>query len=335
MRVLCESHPAFAAHHAGPGHPERPERLTAALAGIESLGLGDELVRVEPRRATVEEVAAVHDRAFVDALGRFCADGGGRIDADTAAGEESWDAALLAVGAGLDAVGRLRDGEADAAFCVVRPPGHHATPGRAMGFCLLNNLAVCAASLVAEGERVVIVDWDAHHGNGTQDAFWSDPGVLYVSMHQWPLYPGTGRLEDTGEGPGAGLTVNFPLPPGATGDVYGAAFDDVVVPAAEAFDPTWVLVSAGFDAHRACPLTSLGLSAGDYADLGRRSAALAPAGCCVAFLEGGYDLVALEESVAAFVGALAGVDHRPEPATTGGPGHQVIEEAARLRARTE
>jgi len=332
VRVLCESHPAFAAHDSGAGHPEGADRLAAALAGIESLGLGDDLVHVEPRSATTEEVAAVHDPGFVQALERFCADGGGQIDGDTRAGKESWPAALLAVGAGLDAVDRLRDGQADAAFCVVRPPGHHATPDRAMGFCLLNNLAVCAATLAADGERVVVVDWDAHHGNGTQDAFWTDPRVLYVSMHQWPLYPGTGRLTETGDGPGAGLTLNLPLPPGATGDVYGAAFDDVVVPAAAAFDPTWVLVSAGFDAHRACPLTSLGLSSGDYADLGRRSAALGPAGRCVAFLEGGYDLGALSDSVAACVGAFAGVDHRPEPATTGGPGRHVVEEAARRRA---
>ncbi len=332
MRVLCESHPAFAAHDAGAGHPEHPDRLRAALAGIESLGLGDDLVRVEPRAATIDEIAVVHDRAFVDALEQFCADGGGQIDGDTRAGRESWKAAMRAVGAGLDAVSRLRDGQAEAAFCVVRPPGHHATPSRAMGFCLLNNLAVCAATLAAEGERVVIVDWDAHHGNGTQDAFWTDPRVLYVSMHQWPLYPGTGRLTETGEGRGAGLTVNLPLPPGATGDVYGAAFDEVVAPAAAAFDPTWVLVSAGFDAHRACPLTSLGLSAGDYADLGRRSASLAPRGRCVGFLEGGYDLAALESSVAACVGAFAGVDRRPEPATTGGPGHEVVADAARLRA---
>ncbi len=332
MRVLCESHPAFAAHDAGPGHPEHPDRLGAALAGIESLGLGDDLVRVEPGAATIDEIAVVHDRAFGEALERFCADGGGQIDGDTRAGSDSWRAALLAVGAGLDAVRRLREGQAEAAFCVVRPPGHHATPSRAMGFCLLNNLAVCAATLAAEGERVVIVDWDAHHGNGTQDAFWTDPRVLYVSMHQSPLYPGTGRLTETGEGQGRGLTVNLPLPPGATGDVYGAAFDEVVAPAAAAFDPTWVLVSAGFDAHRACPLTGLGLSAGDYADLGRWSAALGPRGRCVAFLEGGYDLVALKDSVAACVGALAGVDHRPEPATTGGPGADVVTAAARLRA---
>jgi len=332
MRVLLETHPCFAEHDAGPGHPERPERLRAVVDGIDGLRLGDDLVRVEPRPATRDELTRVHDPGFVEALERFCADGGGQIDPDTRAGEESWEAAVLAVGAGLDAVSRLSAGGADAAFCAVRPPGHHATPGRAMGFCLLNSVAVCAGALAGRGERVVIVDWDAHHGNGTQDTFFADPRVLYVSMHQFPLYPGTGRLEESGEREGTGSTINLPFPPGATGDVYLAAFDRVVAPATAAFGATWVLVSAGFDAHRSCPLTSLGLSAGDYADLAARSAALAPRGRCVAMLEGGYDLDALAGSAAACVGALAGVDHRPEPPTSGGPGLEVVEAAHRIHA---
>jgi acetoin utilization deacetylase AcuC-like enzyme len=333
MRVLLESSPAFARHVAGIGHPEAPERLDAVAAGIDTLDLGDDLVRASPRPATRDELVTVHEPGFVDALEAFCARGGGRIDSDTRGDAASWEAAVLAAGSGLDAVSRLEAGEADAAFCAVRPPGHHATPNRAMGFCLLNSLAICAAVLADRGERVVVVDWDAHHGNGTQDAFWTDPRVLYVSMHQWPLYPGTGRLEEIGEGEGEGRTVNLPFPSGATGDVYGAAFDEVVEPVAADFDPTWVLVSAGFDAHRACPITSLGLSAGDYADLTGRAAALAPAGRRIAFLEGGYDLEALAGSAAACVGALAGVDHRPEPATSGGWGAEVVEAAARLHGR--
>jgi acetoin utilization deacetylase AcuC-like enzyme len=333
VRVLLETHPACAGHDAGPGHPERPERLDAVVAGIEALDLDDDLVRVQPRPATNEELAGVHERGFVDALERFCADGGGRIDADTRAVRASWEAATVAAGAGLDAVARLDAGEADAAFCAVRPPGHHAGPRRAMGFCMLNNLAVSAAVLAGRGERVAVVDWDAHHGNGTQDAFWSDPRVLYVSMHQWPLFPGTGRLEETGEGEGEGSTLNLPFPPSTTGDVYLAAFDEVVDPVAAAFEPTWVLVSAGFDAHRACPITDLGLSAGDYADLARRSAALAPPGRRVVFLEGGYDLDAISASAGACVAALAGVDHRPELPTAGGPGREVVDAAARLHSR--
>ncbi|MDQ3757460.1 MAG: hypothetical protein M3394_06405, partial [Actinomycetota bacterium] len=180
------------------------------------------------------------------------------------------------------------------------------------------------------GERVLVVDWDAHHGNGTQDAFYGDGRVLYVSLHQWPLYPGTGRLDEAGAGAGAGCTINFPLPPGATGDTYLAAVDEVIEPAAAEFAPTWVLVSAGFDAHRADPLTDLGLSAGDFADLTVRVAGLAPAGRRLVFLEGGYDLAALGASSAACVAALAGATYRPEPPTSGGIGRTVVE-AVRLR----
>nr|MBA3654554.1 histone deacetylase [Actinomycetota bacterium] len=246
----------------------------------------------------------------------------------------SWDAAVRAAGAGIDAVDRLDHGEGDAAFLAVRPPGHHALATRPMGFCLLNNVAVTAAHLAARGERVIVVDWDAHHGNGTQDIFYDDPCVAYVSLHQWPLYPGSGRMQDRGVGTGAGTTLNLPLPRGADGDTYRAALDDVLAPFAEWFAPTWVLISAGFDAHRADPLTDLGLTAGDYADLTARSAVLAPAGHCIAFLEGGYDLHALGLSGGACVAALAGEMWRPEPVSTGGVGNEVVlaaKEALTLR----
>jgi acetoin utilization deacetylase AcuC-like enzyme len=201
-----------------------------------------------------------------------------------------------------------------------------------MGFCLLNNVAVTAAALRDRGERVLVVDWDAHHGNGTQDIFYDDAAVMYVSMHEWPLYPGTGRLHDAGRGPGEGTTVNFPLPAGATGDVYLDAVDTVVEPLAERFAPTWVLVSAGFDAHRADPLTGLGLAAGDYADLTARLIALAPPRRLVVFLEGGYDLDALRDSTTATVSTLAGAPARVEPATANGPGRNVVLAAHELHA---
>jgi acetoin utilization deacetylase AcuC-like enzyme len=200
-----------------------------------------------------------------------------------------------------------------------------------MGFCLLNNIAVAAASLIDAAERVLIVDWDVHHGNGTQEIFWDDPRVLYASIHQDPLYPGTGRLTETGGDDAPGLTVNIPLPPGATGDVVLAALDEVIAPIAELFSPTWVLVSAGYDGHRADPLASFGLTAGDYAALAVRVASLAPRrGRIALFLEGGYDLEALRRSVAATASALVGDSGCPEPPSTGGPGHEVVRLARRL-----
>jgi acetoin utilization deacetylase AcuC-like enzyme len=199
-----------------------------------------------------------------------------------------------------------------------------------MGFCLLNTVAVGAAALAERGERVLIVDFDAHHGNGTQEAFYADGRVTYVSLHEWPLYPGTGRLDQTGEGAGTGATVNVPLPAGSTGDVYLAALDELIVPVAERAQPTWLIVSAGFDGHRADPLTGLSLSAGDFADLTARLAALVPAGRRLVVLEGGYDLAALADSVAGTVAALAGAELRPEPATNGGPGRDVVAAARRL-----
>jgi acetoin utilization deacetylase AcuC-like enzyme len=328
--VLLVTHERFLDHDAGPGHPERPARLGAVLRGLDRAGLDDALTRLPPRRATRDEVGRVHGLELVDALERFCAHGGGQLDPDTTVGPASWEAALLAAGAGLSAIEALDRGEADAAFCAVRPPGHHATPTRPMGFCLINNIAVSAAALAERGERVMVVDWDAHHGNGTQDAFFDDPRVLFVSMHQYPFYPGTGALTDVGSGPGRGYTVNVPFPAGTPGDSYRAAVEEVVLPLAERFRPTWVLVSAGFDGHRADPLTNLGLSAGDFTDLTARVVGLVPAGRRLAFLEGGYDLDALAQSAAACVGALAGEDLRPERPTTGTAGRAVIDQVRQL-----
>jgi acetoin utilization deacetylase AcuC-like enzyme len=330
VAVLLSTSERYAEHDTGHGHPERPARLDAVVSGIRRSPAADAIVAVAPRPATREELERLHPAAFLGALERFCLTGGGHLDPDTTAVHASWDAAVLAAGAGPDAVERLDRGEAEAAFCAVRPPGHHATPTRAMGFCLLNNVAVTAALLADRGERVLVVDWDAHHGNGTQDAFYGDGRVLYVSLHEFPLYPGTGRLHETGVGDGAGRTVNVPLPAGATGDVALAALDDVVAPVVAAFDPTWLLVSAGFDGHRFDPLTGLALSSGDFADLTRRVLEYVPSGRRILFLEGGYDLDALADSAGACLSALVGEDHRPEPATNGGPGHDVVAAAAAL-----
>jgi acetoin utilization deacetylase AcuC-like enzyme len=193
-----------------------------------------------------------------------------------------------------------------------------------MGFCLFNNVAVAAAHLAERGERVLVVDYDAHHGNGTQDAFYADDRVVYVSWHQYPLYPGTGALDESGSGQGAGATVNLPMPAGSTGDAYREGFDRVVAPIAERFQPTWLLLSAGFDAHRRDPLTGLDLTAGDYADLTRSLIDLVPAGRRLVFLEGGYDLEGLSRSAGAVVAALAGEVYRPEPASEGDRGREVV-----------
>jgi len=326
MPALVVHHDACLGHVAGNGHPERPERVDAVLRGIREAGFGDAVAEVEARAATGDELALVHPPGFVDALRRFCERGGGRIDLDTGAGAGSWEAAVRASGAVLTAV----DAEQNA-FCAVRPPGHHATATVPQGFCLLNHVAVGAAVLAERGERVLIVDWDVHHGNGTQDLFYEDDRVLYASIHQYPLYPGTGRKEETGLGRGEGYTMNFPVPPGATGDVHAGALD-VVAGMARSFDPTWVLVSAGFDAHRDDILvdTALALSAGDYAELTRRCLDLAPPGHLVLLLEGGYDTAALGSSAAACVAVLAGADYEPaEEPTTGGPGLEVVEAVAR------
>ena len=319
MAVLLGSHEVFAEHDPGPGHPESPSRVAAALRGIADAGLADAVVPFLPRRATREELVRVHDVGYLSALEERCLLGGGQLDPDTVVSSWSFEAALRSAGAGLEAVERLDRGEAPAAFLAVRPPGHHATATGAMGFCLVNSVAVTAAALLARGERVLLVDWDAHHGNGTQAAFYDEPELLFVSMHQYPFYPGTGALDEIGRGAGEGATINVPFPAGTSGDAYRLAVDELVVPAAEQFAPTWLLVSAGFDAHRADPLTDLALTAGDFADLTERLCRLVVPGRRVLFLEGGYDLEALAASAGATVAALAGVRYRPEPASSGGP----------------
>jgi len=331
--LLVAAAPELDHHDVGPSHPERPARVVAALEGIDEAGLRDAVVPLEARRATDEELALVHPHSYLDALRAFCDAGGGELDPDTIAGPGSWNTAVLAAGAVLAAVDALGRGEGEVAFVAARPPGHHALRDEPMGFCLLNNVAVAAAALAGRGERVLVVDWDVHHGNGTQAIFWDDPRVLYVSTHQWPLYPGTGRALETG-GPGApGRTVNIPVPPRATGDVLLRALDDVVAPVVERFAPTWVLVSAGFDAHRADPMAGLHLTAGDFADLARRVQGFAPGpGRLALVLEGGYDLDALRLSVGASLAAVMGAAFRPEAASGGGPGADAVDNARRVHA---
>jgi acetoin utilization deacetylase AcuC-like enzyme len=329
--LVLAANPELDQHDTGPEHPEQPARLSAALSGIDAAGIRDAIVRTEPRRASEEELALVHPRAYIEALKVFCEAGGGAVDPDTVAVPGSWDTALLAVGGGLAAIEALQEGAGDVAFVATRPPGHHASADRAMGFCLLNNIAVSAALLAERGEKVLIVDWDVHHGNGTEDIFWDDPRVLYVSTHQSRLYPGTGAADETGGPKAEGLNVNVPLPSGATGDVVRRALENVAGPVVERFSPTWVLVSAGFDAHRADPLASLRLTAGDFADLASTVTTFCPGlGRLVLFLEGGYDLDALRMSVGSTLATLLGQNYRPEPSSSGGPGDEMVEMARRI-----
>lgn len=327
----------FLDHDTGYRHPERPDRLRAALAGVADVDTELLAAGSSPRRAERDELELVHSAAMIDRVSAVAAAGGGHLDADTAMGPASFDAARLAAGAVLSAVDQLAAGTGSsdasgesAAYCIVRPPGHHATPAVSMGFCLFNSVAVAAAALAAGGQRVAIVDIDAHHGNGTQDVFLDRDDVMYASIHQYPLYPGTGALGERGIGAGEGFTVNVPLPSGATGNTARAALDEVIVPAVERFAPDWMLISAGYDGHRADPLTGLGYSASDYGEFVRRLMPLARR--TVAVLEGGYDLEATRASSYAVTGALLGLELHPEPASEAGPGMEVVEAAARLEA---
>lgn len=313
MKSILVIHPTSLEHVAPAGHPERPERVGAAVAGVRESGL--EVVAATARAATRDEILRVHNAELVDHLHEFCMRGGGMIDADTFAVPRSWHAARYAAGAGLTAIETITGGEAAVGFAAIRPPGHHAERDRTMGFCLLNNVAVAAAYLVDRGSRVAIVDWDVHHGNGTQNIFFRSPDVLYLSLHRSPFYPGTGRIEDVGRGLGTGATVNIPLPPGTGGATYRRAFDRIVEPVLDQFDADWVLVSAGYDAHVDDPLGGMGLVSHDYRSMAASVGRAIGRTNTVFFLEGGYNLPAITDSTAATLEGFDSSDalrHEPD-----------------------
>lgn len=308
IAVVTSAH--CAEHSNGPGHPERPARLEVALGAARSFGRDAQFHDAAP--APIEAIEAVHEPDVVARLQTLHASGGGIIDGDTSMNAASWPAALCAAGAGLGAAELLRrDPSLAGAFCLVRPPGHHATPDASMGFCLVNSVAVTAASLASAGERVAIVDFDVHHGNGTQAVFEQRSDVLFVSLHQYPWYPGSGGVHEVGSRDGAGYTINVPLLAGTTGGAYRRALA-VLEPVFARFAPTWLLVSAGYDAHRLDPLAQLGLTAGDYADLVSTLRGFVPFGRVMMFLEGGYHLDALARSVRASIGGLLGSSEADE-----------------------
>ena len=308
MPVILIHSERFAEHQTPPGHPERPERAEA-MDAVASRWRSRGLEIVAPRAATTEQLARVHADEHVRRMAQL-AGKAAALDPDTYTSPETHEVALLAAGAVVDGVERVMAATGHAAAALVRPPGHHAERNRAMGFCLFNNAAVGAAHALTLGARkVAIVDYDVHHGNGTQHIFERDPNVLYVSLHQFPYYPGTGAADETGLGSGRGFTVNLPLEAGAVDEDYRTAFAEVVVPVVRQFAPDLVVVSAGFDAHERDPLGGMRVTTPAFGAMTRELKALADE-CCrgrmVAVVEGGYDLSALAGSLDAAIEALNG-----------------------------
>ncbi len=293
----------YMGHEMGRGHPESPERLRAICAQLQSSGTWSRLHQLTPRPAEREWVVSIHQSSYIDSLARRSpTDGYAALDPDTSMSPGTLDAAYLATGGALVAVDAIMNGDIDQAFCAVRPPGHHAEADRAMGFCFLNTVAIAARYIQQQYglKRVLIVDWDVHHGNGTQDAFYDDSSILFFSTHQFPFYPGTGRATETGKGAGKGFTINVPFSGGQGDEDYQEVFQKVLVPAAESFQPDFVIISAGFDAHRDDPLASMNLTEHGYAALTNSVGSIAKNFCgsrILTCLEGGYHLQALARSV--------------------------------------
>jgi acetoin utilization deacetylase AcuC-like enzyme len=332
----------FVHHRAPGGHPERPARVEAVRDALLAAGLRERGQLVAPRAVTDDELARVHQAAYLEELQKELPGHEGWLDADTYFSQGTWEAARAAAGGVAELSLRVMNGALGRAIAVVRPPGHHAEPDRAMGFCIYNNVAVAAAAARASGAaRVAIVDWDVHHGNGTQDIFWDDPHVAYLSVHQWPYYPGTGAPSEIGGKHARGATMNVGLPAGSGDDEYLAVFDEVFVPKLLAFAPDLVIVSAGFDAYRADPLAGMRVTRPGFAAMADRMRAVADrvsSGRLVVALEGGYDLDGLAGGMTECLRALTDADavplvDEPEHRVIGAPARAAIE--ATLKAHAE
>lgn len=292
-------------------HPEKPERLRWIISGLESSGLFERLEPVAPRKATEEDIARVHTLSHIETIRLTQTSARSQLDADTQTSKGSYEAAMLAVGGLCEAVDQVMTAKLDSVFAMVRPPGHHAERDRAMGFCLFNNIAVAAAYARSKYklDRVLIVDWDVHHGNGTQHSFFDDPHVLYISTHQYPFYPGTGHFREVGLKEGEGFTVNVPMPAGQGDGEFRAVFDEVIVPIAREYRPQLVMISAGFDAHKDDPLAGMGLTGLGYDYMTRalmKIAAESAGGKIVLALEGGYSETGLQDGTQAVFRSLLG-----------------------------
>ena len=307
---------AFVTHDTGPGHPERPERASNTLAHLQAQEWFADLLQLPARNATEEEIAAIHPVAYQQRVRAACLDGQPFLDSmDVAISGESYDVALLAAGAPLALADAVVEGRAANGFALLRPPGHHAEAEEALGFCLFNNVAVLARYLQRRHglERIAIVDWDVHHGNGTQHAFEEAPDVMYVSTHQYPYYPGTGGVDETGHGAGRGSIVNCPMTAGAGNTAYERAFAETIVPALDMFRPDALIISAGFDAHQDDPLAQINLTTAFYGWMTERLAEVADShagGRIISVLEGGYNLRRLAESAATHIDMLRDVASR-------------------------
>jgi acetoin utilization deacetylase AcuC-like enzyme len=303
MKVSFIYDPIYLKHDTGQ-HVENAGRLDAIISHLEQTGLKQQLIPIKPRSVSVAEISLVHDKRYISHIQNTAQKGGGWLNSDTVISPDSYQAAIYAAGGAIKAAEAVIDGEIDSAFALVRPPGHHATHRQAMGFCLFNNVAIAAKHILVKYklDRIAIIDFDVHHGNGTQEAFYEDPRVLYISTHEYPHYPGTGSIEETGIGDGEGTTVNIPLPAGCGDAQYSPVFEQIVVPAVKRFNPELILVSAGYDTHWADGLALMQVSATGFAQMVKIIKGLADELCrgrLVFTLEGGYNPTALATSVKA------------------------------------
>ena len=300
----------FYLKHKNEPHPENPGRLNAIQKSIESSKYYNNLTLIQPRKATVEDIAKVHGTGYIRSVEDSCRNGVRNLDADTVISSDSYQAALLSAGAGLEALDKILEGTVDNAFCAVRPPGHHAEQNKAMGFCLFNNVGVIAryAQDVKNIQKIFIFDWDVHHGNGTQHSFYKDSSIYYSSIHQYPFYPGTGGVDETGTGDGLGSNLNLPMRAYSCDTDYINAIEHKLIPVIQKFNPDLIIISAGFDAHENDPLAQINLSTDCYGKMTQKLMEIANDVCngrILSMLEGGYDYSALADSVQLHVETLS------------------------------